>query len=855
MKTGIVVVSHCHQLACEAVDFALGMVPGNNPPPIRIAAGVAVDDGWATGTDAAAISEALEELSGCDAIVVLMDIGSSVMSAQMALEFIDGDLARRVHLSPAPLLEGLLGAAVAAAGDAPVEEVLASAETLGDSKKHALSHTPDEPPAPDARDEQPPAQADASPRPADQPALHATLDDAPLQRTYRIRDPHGIHARPAAALAKAMRDLGARVEVSNPQRNKSNVSATSMIQLLMLDAMSGDTLHFQAWGDNACAALDRAAAVLDSFAKPHSAEDDDEADGAPQAAHADNDSADVEAPLFFDDNIAIGHAHWHRVSLGIERYRPCPDKDCERRRLSEAAATIKQFLQHRIDSASHSHPVQLALMGQYSVSSAAVMQAQLALLEDLPLWEPVISAVERGKDAPTAIGDGLDTIAQRFEQLTDPYLRQRAQDVRGVGQLLQLALVALSTGESFDEMISGILIENTGEEDSILFVERLSVLNASHIDPKKYAGVVTVEGSTTSHAVLVARGRGIPVVCAGEQARGVGEGQMVAIDARSNRFSFNLDDSSSLDEWRRRQQERMKKNILAMRDRSKPAVTLDGTPVTVLCNVTTMKDAALGTSNGAEGSGLVRTESLWASAATAPTIDEQCNVFVRLANHLGGPMTVRLWDGGADKPLPFIPQPPEINPFLGLRGFRLLQRYPYLVIDQLRAVIRAKRDFGVDISVMAPMISFPQEMEAARDLFEQAVKKEGTTVQDLDLPLGMMVEVPAAALLIEDFNDLSDFVSIGTNDLSQYMLAADRMNEDLWPKLPAEAAYPLDTPVVGAISWVASHSGNPVSVCGDMASNLNYVGDLIDAGITSLSVRPTMVPLIKQRVREHRQER
>jgi len=272
-----------------------------------------------------------------------------------------------------------------------------------------------------------------------------------------------------------------------------------------------------------------------------------------------------------------------------------------------------------------------------------------------------------------------------------------------------------------------------------------------------------------------------------------------------------------------------------------PALTKDGTPVPVLANLTSVADAESALSNGAEGSGLVRTEILFGDRAQPPTVEEQAETFLALATAMNGaPLTIRTWDVGGDKPLPFLPQPPEANPFLGERGLRVFRRRPELLLDQLAAICQAARQ--TPIRVMFPMVTEPAEVEFARELMARA-RGDGF---DVYIEMGIMVEVPAAALTVETLAADLDFVSIGTNDLTQYTLAVDRGNDAV-----AELADPLNPAVLRLIDRVCRHrpEGVEVAVCGDLASRPDVVPLLLGLGVDELSCTPPRVPEVKRAVR------
>jgi phosphocarrier protein FPr len=285
--------------------------------------------------------------------------------------------------------------------------------------------------------------------------------------------------------------------------------------------------------------------------------------------------------------------------------------------------------------------------------------------------------------------------------------------------------------------------------------------------------------------------------------------------------------------------ERRNEATLASELRHQPALTSAGRRILVEANVSSLQDAKTAAANGADGCGLVRTEILFEDWNHAPSAEEQAGVFQKLSQGLGGTMmTVRTWDPGGDKPLSFLPQEPETNPMLGERGLRAMRQRPELMLEQLLGIGLASR--RTPIRVMFPMVTEVDEVRWATELLRQALAETSGHA-----PVGIMIETPAAALRAADFTPLVDFISIGTNDLTQYTLAADRGNGAV-----AHFVQGQKTAVWNLIELAASaFAGRPVAVCGDMASEPDLTPRLVQLGVTELSVRPPLVGLVKLAVR------
>jgi phosphocarrier protein FPr len=356
------------------------------------------------------------------------------------------------------------------------------------------------------------------------------------------------------------------------------------------------------------------------------------------------------------------------------------------------------------------------------------------------------------------------------------------------------------------------------------------------------AGIVLAYGSPTAHSAVLARSRGIPaVVAAGPGVLATPDGTTVALDGETGELVIDPD-AETLLTIKTRAAERDRYVDMARSAAHLPAVTRDGCTVHVAANVGGPAEAALAAEHGADLAGLIRTEFLFLGRESAPTVAEQEGAYRAVAERLGGRRAVfRTLDIGGDKSLPYVEVPAEANPFLGLRGIRLSLARPDLLCDQLLAICRVAADHPV--SVMVPMVSDVGEVLAVRRMLDDVT---GGRDVPAGLEFGAMVEVPAAALKAAAFVPHVDFLSIGTNDLTQYTLAAERGNASV-----AAVADPLDPSVLRLIDIVCRAAGGAVrvAVCGEVASEAAAVPLLLGLGVNELSVAPFAVPVVKQAVR------
>ena len=795
----LVVVSHSRGLARAAVELAREMVDGAGPH-LEVAAGL--DEGT-SGTDATAVAEALtraDEAAAGDGVLVLVDLGSAVLSAEMALELVEPEVAGRVLVSSAPLVEGLVAATAAAAAGRDLHGC--AREALGAQRakcEHLGDGGPDE------------AEAVQDGAPALDPS-------GPPVRSVElpVLAEHGLHARPAARLVARVGQVapGTTVLVRNRTSGRGPVDGLSLSAVATLDARQGHVLVAEAQGPRAEEVIASLVALAaQGFGDLPPAEplaDDLPVLVMPPGASG-ADGSGLEA--------AVGPA---------VRLDTLPDPDTLP---TEDPATEEHRLAGALDRA-HARLGELAERARAELGrgEAEVFTAQATLLRDPEVAAEATDAVRDGASAAAAWWDAVDRAAARFEELDDPYQRERALDVRSVGERVLRELLGLDEPEVVGE--------------GVLVVDELDPGLALALDAARVSGVLTRRGGATGHGVLVATARGIPVLTGvGEQAD-VPDGTVVAFDARSGRLE--VDPSPELRvRFEAMVAGRRAEREAALRDAHVPALTTDHVRVRVKANVASLAVARAGAGQGADGAGLVRTEAVFARWRQAPTVEQQVEVYAALAQVFDPhDITIRTWDAGADKPLAFVPAEEELNPFLGARGLRAFARDAGLLLDQLEAVCRVAVEHPV--RVLFPMVTTVGDVRAARDLLDRAARRAGLPGTPPELQVGVMVEVPAAALRISALAEGLDFVSVGSNDLAQFVLAAERGN-------PALAAWadPLEPAVLQLVRHVADHVpvGVGVSLCGAVASDPDLAGLLVGLGVDELSATAAAVPMVKRALR------
>ena len=470
-------------------------------------------------------------------------------------------------------------------------------------------------------------------------------------------------------------------------------------------------------------------------------------------------------------------------------------------------------------------------MDRGRADEAAIFEAQGALATDDALLGPARRAIaDQRHNAARAIHDASEDVAAQYEGLDDPYLRERAADVRDVGRRVMRTLL----GETSSAAADG----------AVLVTDELLPGDAATLDPDRVAGVATAHGGATGHAAIIARSLGVPtVVGLGPSLLAVPEGTPLLLDGDAGTVRVDPDPAAA---ERHRQQSAAAdaRHAVALEHAAGPAVTLDGVGIDVFANLGDIDGAPAAVEQGAEGVGLLRTEFLFLDRDELPDEDEQAEAYATVARGLGGrPLIIRTLDVGADKPLRALPQEPEANPFLGRRGIRLQLARRDLLSAQLRAVLRTAAEHPV--KVMFPMVATIGEVRAARAALDEARRDLGI---DPPLEVGVMVEVPAVAVDAERFARELDFLSIGTNDLAQYTMAAERGNEHV----AALAAGPVPA-VLRLIDLTvrgAQAHGRWVGVCGELAGDVDGARLLAGLGVSELSMAPPRIADVKQTLRE-----
>jgi phosphotransferase system enzyme I (PtsI) len=469
---------------------------------------------------------------------------------------------------------------------------------------------------------------------------------------------------------------------------------------------------------------------------------------------------------------------------------------------------------------------------------AAIFQAQMLMLEDPELLEAVRTAIEdRCINAESALSDAAEMYAQMLEALADEYLSARAADVRDVAN--RVLRILLGVDES---PCAGLTVP------SIILARDLTPSDTVMLDKSLVVGFCTAEGGATSHTAILARGLGLPaVVGVGSEVLDVQDGVTLALDGTEGVLLVDPDEETV--EGYRAQRAAMATLMAQVREHAhEPAITRDGHRVHIVANIGSVEEVKTALEAGAEGVGLLRTEFLYLERNHLPDEEEQYQAYRAIVEGFGDlPVVLRTLDIGGDKELPYLDLPNEINPFLGLRAIRLSLTQPELFKPQLRAALRAGG--GGNLKVMFPMVAIGAEARAARALLEECraeLLAEGYSVAG-EMEIGIMVEVPAAALMADRLASEVDFFSIGTNDLAQYTLAADRTSPTV--SQLADGFQPAVLRLVRDVIDAAHAQGKWVGLCGELAGEPLAIPILLGLELDEFSMNPPAIPLAKQIVR------
>jgi phosphocarrier protein FPr/phosphocarrier protein len=635
-----------------------------------------------------------------------------------------------------------------------------------------------------------------------------------LTRRIVVPLPHGLHARPAARVAACARQFEAETAITRAGRR---ASARSPMALMSLGLQKDDEAVLSASGSDAAAALEALAQLILSGMGEASA-------AAPPPAPPPSQKREPAAKVPGQLRGVTG-----APGLAIGRATRLADRDLEvatdgqgAAHETAALAAARQQVRAQIEG---------ALADEADPVRRDILEAHLGLLDDPELVAEAGRQITEGRSAGFAWRAAIGGFAEAIAALADRRMAERVADLRDLERRVIAALLGEDAGAT-DVPPGAILVA-----DDILPSQLMAIA------PSRLAGLCVSGGGPTSHVSILAAAMGLPALVAlGQDLAAVADGTTVILDADAATLQV-APDAQALEAAQRKLAERAQRHAAARAAAQEVSRLADGTPLPVLANLGAAAEAACAAEAGAEGAGLVRTEFLFLDRERAPTEDEQAASYQAIADGLPDrPLVFRLLDIGGDKPAPYLPQPPEENPALGVRGVRLALRHPELLASQLRALLRVTP--AGRVAIMAPMIARLDELRAVRAALEAAAADLRLTQRP---PLGVMIETPAAAMTADLLAAEADFLSIGTNDLSQYVLAMDRGNPDLAAEI--DALEPAVLRLIARTCEGGRAHGREVSVCGALAGDPAAMPILIGLGVGKLSMPPAAIAEAKALIR------
>jgi phosphocarrier protein FPr len=647
-----------------------------------------------------------------------------------------------------------------------------------------------------------------------------------VERTVCVRVRDGLHARPATQFVKLAKSFQSDIEIV---RDGQGVSAKSSVKLMLLGIKEDDEITLRATGNDAAVAVSTLTRFMETPDAGH-----DVGGTAAQAQPTPPSQAKQPAPapvvghgVPASEGTALGAPYpFFQEPLKAEPRQVPPDGiEAEVLRYEKALAqTVAALLEQRGSADLKSEDLQ-------------IIDALVDVARDAALVDQINGRIRNGEEAVYATLAAGEELAASFTAMEDAYIRARAEDIRGVTRNVALTLLGRKAASLADV-----------PEGAIVVADEINAWDFAKAPISRIAGILCTKGSSTSHVAIMARTHGLPAVLGYQgPVEGLRRAKTIAIDGHTGEVVLDPSEDVAETFRGRIRKEAEARAELASYTHREPR-TRDGRLIEVAANLGSLSEIEAALKAGAMGVGLFRTELLFMERKVLPSEDEQAAIYTELAWAFAPrPVIVRTLDIGGDKPVAGIEFPEEENPFLGWRGIRMCLDQPEIFRPQLKALLRAA--VVGNVKVMLPMIADVSELKAAKALLEECraeLRDRGIAFGAIEL--GVMMETPAAALLAEDLAAEADFFSIGTNDLTQYIMAADRLNPRL-AKLN-RADHPAVMKAVALICEAARKGGIWVGVCGEAAAREDLIPEFIRLGVTELSMSPSSIPRAKKRIVE-----
>lgn len=796
----IVIVSHSDKLAEGVKELALQM--SQNKVKIVTAGGLD-DASGSIGTNPFKIKEAIEKAYSEDGILLLMDIGSAIMSAELATEMLEDSIRSKVLLCEAPLVEGAIAAAAQSMAGSNLKTVAKEAANGLFGKITLLNN-----------------------KPVAEPGNN--LAPCVNSKEVKIKVPNklGLHARPSVRLVELINKFA--IDVSVSVNNKTFVSAGSISQVGTLGAKQGDTLIFKIPQQGKFEELEN---ELFDFASNNFGDID-----MPDLPVI---KQDLVTPSSILNGAIKGIACSKGIAIGKVKLLSKAVPKIERLTVSDSFGEVALLKQSVTNVLEEFTTLQQKTKELYGKSEAEIFYFHIQLLKDETIQSSVEELITKEKlNAGYAWGKVYDELVVKYQNMESLYFRERASDILEI------------RNKVLDKISGSAVKEILLTEPCILVVNEIGPAQTLSLETDKIQGILSKTGGSTSHAVILARSLGIPAITGfGNQLDALKDDDLIAMNGSTGEVlieKIHADKIALL----KIEKELEEKNANELFVKAKlPAISEDKIEFSILANISSPKEARLAYNNGAEGIGLYRTEFLFMNKDAAPSEEEQFEIYKEVCQNMKGlPITIRTIDVGGDKPIPYLGIAHEKNPFLGLRGIRYCFYNVDLFKTQLRALCRISADF--EIRIMYPMVGVLEEVLMANKILKEVqvnLESEGVRFSKR-MKVGIMVEVPSIIYLLPKLANEIDFLSIGTNDLTQYLLAVDRENQSV-------SAYnnPLHPAVLSALEKIvhaAKEARLDLSLCGEIARNSESIRLLSAIGIRKFSMSSPAIPEIKATIRK-----
>lgn len=647
-----------------------------------------------------------------------------------------------------------------------------------------------------------------------------------MERSTIVRVHEGLHARPATRFVKLAKGFESDIEIAKAGKS---VSAKSSVKLMLLGVKELDEVTVRADGADAIEAIEALIGYLENPQAGLEEAASPSASTSPQVTNTPQPEIKSELPAGQIKGVGASEG----VSLGAafaffpEEIKPSGRKlsaseiDAEIDHFKSAIATVQQRMDASLSG------------GNLADADRGIIAALKDIAADDSLSDEALALIRGGLDAISAMLAAASTVAGQFAALDDPYLNARADDVHAVSRQICLALLGKE-----DINLEGL------PEGSVLIAEDIGAWDLARAPLKKIKGVVCGHGGATSHVAIIARTHGIPAVLGlGSAVQHLKNAKTVAVDG-SHGIVHADPDIATRNEIEARIFKALQEKQALDAYRSITPRRADGTIIEVAANMGALEEIDVALEAGAMGVGLFRTELLFMKHIHLPSEDMQTETYATLLRAFTpNPVIVRTLDIGGDKPVAGIEFPDEENPFLGWRGIRMCLDRPDVFKPQLRALLRAA--VNGNLKVMLPMVSDVEEIRATKRLIAECItelNREGKAFAAFDL--GVMIETPAAVFAARELAKEAAFFSIGTNDLTQYVMAADRLNPTV-AKLN-DVSHPAVMAAIEMTAKAATEAGIMVGMCGEAAGKPELIGEFIRMGLTELSMSPASIPRAKK---------